>query len=318
MPNQPPSPNVSVILPTHNRAVTLKRAIDSVLAQTYADFELLIIDDGSSDQTAVLVGSYEDARLRYIPLPERGGAGAARNHGLSVACGCWIAFQDSDDEWRSEKLALQVRATEEASPEVGVIYTNYQRAVSTRMISGIPSHRTFSNRFGLRSSRLDGNPQHTLARGNFIPTQTAMVRKSCLQQVGGFDECLPRLQDWDLWLRLARNYTFIFINQPLVRIYPSPGSISSQPDHLENAFERILKKHEPQRALYRSLQAQYHFALGDVAVHQGAIREGREHFNQALHLSPTNTAYWFAALAAQLGIRAYLWYIQKVGLSYVQ
>lgn len=310
-------PDVSVILPTFNRAGTLNRAIDSVLNQTYTDLELLVINDGSNDQTELVLGSFSDPRMHCIHLPGRRGAAAARNIGISQSSGGLIAFQDSDDEWRNDKLGLQVEAIEKTPAQTGVVYCNYQRVQASRRSAGIPRLRTFSRLLGLPASQLDGDLQLALARGNFIPTQTALVKKICLQSVGGFDERLPRLQDWDLWLRISSRYNFSYLKQSLVTIFVSRGGISSQSEDLETAFKLIVQKYEPGSAIYRTIQAQYHFAQGDIAIHQGDISQGRIQLEQARQLSPSNTAYALAALTARLSSKVYLWYIHRSGLSYL-
>jgi glycosyltransferase involved in cell wall biosynthesis len=310
------NPTVSVILPTYNRAAALPRAVDSVLAQTYEDFELLIVDDGSTDQTREIVQGFIDHRIVCIESRQNLGAGAARNLGIRQAGGRYIAFQDSDDEWRREKLARQVDTIERASPHSGVVYTNYLRARVNRTIVGLSRLRRLASRARLPHTRLEGNLLHALARGNFITTQAALVRRDYLESAGGFDERLPRLQDWDLWLRLAHRCQFVFIDEPLVTLYETPGSLSSQPESLLPAFQRILDKHTQPATLYQELLAGYHFAQADFFLHSGAPSQGREQLARALRLSPDNATYWFAALAACLGTKVYRRWMRAASLGY--
>ena len=123
-------PTVSIIIPTYNREQLLGRAIKSVLAQTYQDFELIIVDDGSTDNTERLVKSFNSEKTRYIRHRKNKGPAAARNTGIRSAKGDYIAFQDSDDEWMPEKLEKQMRAFTTAPPEVGVVYTSYYSTIN--------------------------------------------------------------------------------------------------------------------------------------------------------------------------------------------
>lgn len=125
-------PTVSIIIPTYNRSQLIARAVKSVLNQTYQNFELIIIDDGSTDNTRELVTSFNDERIRYIRHEENKGEAAARNTGLKAARCDYIAYQDSDDEWLPEKLARQIELLQDASPEVGVIYTGFWKAENHR------------------------------------------------------------------------------------------------------------------------------------------------------------------------------------------
>ena len=117
------NPTVSIIIPTYNRSRLIARAVKNVLNQTYQDFELIIVDDGSTDGTREVVAGFSDERIRYVQHDKNRGEAAARNTGIKVARGEYIASHDSDDEWLHEKLAKQIRAFENCSPEIGVVYT---------------------------------------------------------------------------------------------------------------------------------------------------------------------------------------------------
>ena len=121
------NPVVSIVLPTYNRAALLGRAIRSVLKQSYTDFELLVIDDGSTDQSSNVVAGFRDRRIKYISLEHNTGAGAARNVGIRIAKGKFLAFQDSDDEWMPSKLVKQMSAFERGSVRLGIVYSDMLR-----------------------------------------------------------------------------------------------------------------------------------------------------------------------------------------------
>jgi len=216
------SPRVSVVVPTHNRAEFLPRAIGSILAQTFSNFELLVVDDGSTDRTADVVRGFNDPRIRLLHLGGRCGAGRARNVGIEASRGEWVAFLDSDDEWLPLKLELQMaRVGQSDVPNAEVVYCErYQDYGPAKRIS--PS--------------LPSLPEGDILDDFFkspIPTTTSvfMVRRSSLLEIGGFDESLPSYQDLDLWLRLAgASNRFVTVNRALVIKHNHTGTrISNDP-----------------------------------------------------------------------------------------
>ncbi len=296
---------VSVILPTYNRAHLVARAVQSVLSQTYRDFELVVVDDASDDNTRDVLSQFTDQRLCYIRHPERRGAAAARNTGIDVSQGEYIAFQDSDDEWLPEKLAQQLKMIMQAGPETGVIYCRFQRVYEGKR-SYYPSVlRTGISHLPLATRKLSGELYLALLQGNWITTQTALVRRVCFEQSGSFDPQLKRFQDWDLWLRLAQYYRFGYLGHVLVRTYFSPDSLSADSDTLIPAFERLIRKHATGTRLGRYLVAQYWYALGSYACREGQRNQGVYHFIRAVRLCPFNMTYWLAALAAMVGLPVY-------------
>jgi glycosyltransferase involved in cell wall biosynthesis len=226
---------VSIILPTHNREKEISRAIRSVLEQSHSHFELIVVDDGSTDGTAAVVESFDDRRIRYIKHGERRGGGAARNTGIQAARHDYIAFQDSDDEWLPHKLATQVQRLERAPGEIGAVYCGYIRVDPGRSQSYFPQQRIRDR---------EGDIHAALLRENFVGTPTLLVRRQCFERIGLFDERLPRFQDWELMIRLAAAYRVGFISEPLLRAYYADDNISSAHDRsLAEAEALILEKH---------------------------------------------------------------------------
>jgi glycosyltransferase involved in cell wall biosynthesis len=164
------NPLVSVILPTYNRAHVLGKAIESILNQTYSNFEIIIVDDGSLDSTEKLVARYRDNRIKYIRHTKNQGAVAARNTGIVASKGEYIAFQDSDNEWLPEKLEKQIAAFNSGPPNLGVVYTSVWIIDKGTKIR-IPS---------LNMKKTDGEIHELLLEGNFIDTSTALVKRVCL------------------------------------------------------------------------------------------------------------------------------------------
>ena len=208
-------PAVSVVLPTYNRAALLGRAIGSVLGQSYTDFELLVIDDGSTDETSDVVAGFSDRRIRYISLAHNTGAGAARNVGIRLARGKFLAFQDSDDEWLPSKLAKQMSAFERGSLRLGVVYSDMQRIMGdgTTTYFAAPS---------VTSERLI-DPAVRFYQVSNLGVQSTVIKREYLDAAGHFNEDLPAFEDLEMFIRLSRRCEFHLLREPLVKYYDTQG-----------------------------------------------------------------------------------------------
>lgn len=192
----------SIIIPTYNRRRLLMKAIDTVLAQTFADFELIIVDDGSTDDTKWMIDAYGDLRLQYI-FQENQGPAAARNSGLKHAQGEWIAFLDSDDWWLPEKLQRAVDYIKEY-PDIHIFHTEEVWYRHGKLLEQKKKHQ-----------KPDGQVYKKALPICCISISTAVVRKSILEEVGGFDESFPACEDYDLWLRMTSKYPIKLIPEAL-------------------------------------------------------------------------------------------------------
>jgi glycosyltransferase involved in cell wall biosynthesis len=215
-------PAISVIIPAYDAARTVGVAVDSVLAQTFEDFELIVVDDGSRDATADVVRAREDPRLRCVTTPN-GGVAQARNHGLALTSGALVAFLDADDAWHPTKLARQDETMTER-PSVGLCYAAAE-LVDDRMAKigedPAPPRAEYC--------------EALLTIGNIVSGggSSAMVKRSLLTALGGFDPRLSQTADWDMWLRLSLETDFAAIAAPLVRYRKAPDTMSSDPALLE-------------------------------------------------------------------------------------
>lgn len=210
---------VSAVIPTYNRAKDVVLAIDSVLAQTYADIEILVCDDGSKDDTAQVIASRYGDRVRYLPKPN-GGVSSARNWGIERATGEAIAFLDSDDEWLPTKIAAQV-AILKARPATGLVLTGIVEIDVNRE----PTGRTTTRREDFPH---DGAILPYVVRCPKMCPSTAMVRTGIARVVGGFDVGLRTAEDLDFHLRVARLCEIAIVAEPLILYSRVDGSLGSE------------------------------------------------------------------------------------------
>ena len=222
-------PTVSVIIPTYNRAEFLAQAIDSVLAQTCQDFEIIVVDDGSTDDTAQVLAAYSD-RVRYVPIPHSGLPAVARNAGLRVAEGEYVAFLDSDDRWLPYKLERQLPFLQNR-PAIGLVCSN---ALVLR--TGLEKPDAL---YQPPDQRANGWVLPELLKNNFVITSTAIVRRAVLDQVGVFSEqpALCALEDYDLWLRLAAQAEVVYLPEALA-VYRDQPAASIRSNRLLSAHWR--------------------------------------------------------------------------------
>ena len=271
--NAPPS--VSVVIPTYNRAHLLERALGSVLRQTFRDFEVLVVDDGSTDSTAGVVRDIRSPALRYIRHETNCGGSKARNSGIQAARGVYVGLLDDDDEWLPEKLQKQIDRFEAAGDDVGVVYSGYD----------VLSERTGSVAYsrvprGLAFTYVDF--LGTTGFGASVP----LVRRACFEKVGLFDETLPGTQDRDMWLRIARRYAFAYVPDVLVRQYIHGPQLSSNLRIKIEARERILDKYALDLAAHPALRWKHLSVLGKLYCAEGRPAEGRRYLWRAIRSRP--------------------------------
>lgn len=229
------APAISVILPTYNRARSLSRAVDSVLSQTFRDFELIVVDDASTDGSLETLGGVDDPRVRCLRLDRNRGAAGARNAGIATARADWIAFQDSDDVWLPTKLEQQYcEAGRVADRPAGLVLGGYL----ARQPSGEDLH------VAPQSVLRGGSPMADVLDGWPIITPTWLVERRLLLALGGFDERYPCLEDWDLILRLSDRCAIRAVPGPVLVKHGSFDSVCADPQKLRQGLERILQHHE--------------------------------------------------------------------------
>jgi glycosyltransferase involved in cell wall biosynthesis len=263
---------VSVVLPTADRANVLDGAIESVLAQTHEDWELAVVDGGSDGRTPDLVRAYDDPRVRYVRQDGSAGVGAARNRGVEATDGEFVAFVDSDDRWYPDKLDRQLAALrdgdEEGDGSAAVAYCGMEK-----------SHGQPLTRDGTSGD------VHGAVRRMDVPTYTStlLVRRDAFEACGGFDERLPCFEDWELCLRLSREYRFAAVDEVLAVKGTAGDNISADGDRLAEAVSVLADEY----AFPASTWAQLVADVGRTYCEGGRLAAGRPYLRQALRLDPT-------------------------------
>ena len=221
---------ISVIIPAYNAEQTIQETVQSVLKQTFSDFEIIVIDDGSSDRTSDIVGEIADPRLKCFSYAN-GGVAMARNRGLSHATGEFIAFLDADDLWVSDKLELQFEALQK-HPEAGVAY-------SWTYFLHEKEHQSYAD----TSSFYEGDVYAQLLIRNFLHNgSNPLIRKRAIDTIGLFDVTTVPSEDWDFYIRLSSVYPFALIPKPQVIYRQSSSSASSKVDRIETSTLTVINR----------------------------------------------------------------------------
>lgn len=228
-------PLVSVVIPTFNRASTIERAVRSVLAQNYANFEVIVVDDASTDDTPqILLSLNDDQRVKLLRFTQNHGVSAARNYGVEYATGALITFLDSDDEWLPEKLSVQV-AFMSAHPHAQLVQTQELWIRRGKRVNPGQKHLKKSGDIFVDSLKLC-----------LISPSATMLRRDFFKAVGGFDETLLAAEDYDLWLRILRTHPAHLIDRHLVIRHGGHDDQLSAQHSLDKyrvmALEKILRE----------------------------------------------------------------------------
>ena len=300
---------VSVIIPTYNGEKYIAETINSILNQTFKDFEIIVVDDGSNDRTCAIVASYASVRLI---TQANAGVCAARNRGIREAAGEFICLMDHDDYWFAEKLARQIEEFQ-SHAGIGAIYSSFINWHATTN-GQFPAPDSFNRTTSQDDIDHDfsGWIYHLFLLDCWMLTSTAMFRAEVFRQCGVFDETLPYSEDWDLWLRIAREYPMIKLRRPttLYRQHEQQGNrIIRNVDYRTMLLIRAVKKwgfcSDDGRCITRrqffDQLATYHtsFAIGHLQCGRRVI--AIHSFISAWLCSPQRLKYLACILAALLG-----------------
>ncbi len=279
-------PLVSIVVPTYNCAAFLPSSIGSILAQTYDSYEIIVINDGSTDNTSEVLQPFMQ-KIRYIQLEQNRGGAAARNIGIRSARGKYIAFFDADDLWLPEKLQTDIGYFNRY-PDVSMVCSRHINMDEHGKVfdeapgKQLPSGNVFSQLF---------------SEQNFVITSSVTVRKEVFEAVGVFDEELVNCQDWDLWLRIAFHFKVAGINKPLVKYRHNPHSLSKNRNSVLKYQKVVIEKayhafkggeHGISEALYKKRLASHYAKVGRYYLRTGDTRRARENFALSLKYSLLN------------------------------
>ena len=281
----PLPPETTVVITCFNYGHYLKGCIESVLNQSYRDYEIVVIDDGSTDNTSAVMQDYLALpNLKYI-RQENGGQAKAKNRGIENAQGRFVAFLDADDMWEKEKLQKQLPLF--YTDEIGVVFSR------ARFIDeiGQPLDYLVTGKYLVPHK---GKVSEFLFLDNFVPFSSSIVRRQCLERCGGFDESFKMGIDWDLWLRLSVLYEFDYIEEPLMTYrMRHTGQMSQNAEERQRWSDRIMKQFKDNYPGILSIetirQAAYITACnrGEYYVDKDIVRS-MHYFTEAIRVSPIN------------------------------
>jgi len=284
-------PLVTVIIPTFNRASIVGRAIRSVLGQTYPNWELLVVDDASTDGTESEVRSYSDKRIRYIRHQQNRRVSAARNTGIRCARGEYVSFLDDDDEWLPEKLAREVEVLGNSDADVGLVY------------SGKTVYDEHARVLQVRMPTLSGWVYDAMLERHFIGSPSRVtVKKQVLDRLAGFDETFTNCQDYDLWLRVAKVSRIAVVPSCLVKRYLLSDQMSGSLRRICEGWEQILTKF---RADMKPRTLTRHISRVAILLLNYEPRRARALAREGLRLRPLQPALWAALALSTLGVDSY-------------
>lgn len=283
-------PTVSVIIPVYNRADVLPRAMNSVLDQTFEDFELIIVDDGSTEDIEAVVDGYDDPRVTYLPHLRNRGGSAARNTGIQHATGEYVAFLDSDDVWRPEKLERQVRLLESRGDDwvaaycgVESVFPDRWGALKKQALSLLPrGHSTTDAEGGSELiAEVLCDRLHTSAGS------TLLVRGDVAEAIDGFDESFDRFQDPEFLIRVLEQGKLGVVDEPLVERYesgsPSADAVRESDEHFLSTFEETISRLE---AAGYDVVGAHHLILAKLYLREGRLATGLRYLYTARRPAP--------------------------------
>ncbi len=305
--NAPAHSLVSVVVPCHNAAGFLHETLASILRQSYAHLEILLVDDGSDDDPLSVANSLGDERIRYLRIPASGGPSRPRNLGVREARGDYIFFCDADDVMLPGKIAAQV-ARLDAQPDLGLVFTNFQVVDAGGAVTNpdfLADYETFREVSRLPASAGGGLDRAGLRRGllraNFIGTSGVAVRKAVLDAVGGFDESLASSEDLDLWLRIARDFDCGYLDMVGHSYRKHPASVMHQVEARHPlARIRVLERNLPAgddpltRRVVRRRLADNHVAAGYAFQVHGELARAAGRYLRAFRLAHQPVALLWA------------------------
>jgi len=289
---------VSVIIPTYNREKCIRRAIESVLDQTYQNVELIVVDDGSTDNTKEILEPFiKSGKIKYFYQPNRGPA-TARNLGIKNSKGEFIALLDSDDEWLPEKLEKQIGLFQNSKDEkLGFVGCNiiFINEITNKTIEyKIPRYKNF---FRFLLSEFMWPPQ----------LSTIITKKQIIEEVGLFDEKVWFGEDLDMWIRIAKKYNFDFVLDCLTKIHLHPTSLSftTKPYKITKSYDYITQKYKQDYQRFPKIYSTRLRLLGSLYYRAGDVEKGRKLFLESIKVNSLNLKSYFYFFLSLFGPNFY-------------
>lgn len=279
------NPKVSVIIRTYNRADLLVRALQSVFNQTFQNWEIIIVDDGSTDQTQEVIHKFGEPRLRSIYQDHLGQPGQLLNLGIQQSRGEYVAILDSDDEWLPTKLEKQVKILETAPPNIAFV----------------SCHTTIISQDGVQEEKKVPLPElfleYTLMRRFPFALSSLLIKKRVLDKVGPFDEQCQTGEDWDMHIRIANKYSYGSVDEFLLKYYKHDSNISFQKNYVSRSkdLEYLLNRNTEQYRIYPKILGHWYIILSSYLTKSGNLTKARYYLKKNLNLNPSikNLAKFF-------------------------
>jgi glycosyltransferase involved in cell wall biosynthesis len=288
-------PKVSVIVPTKNRAYYLSQAVRSILSQTFREYEILVIDGASVDNTRKVINEIIDPRINYVRQEEDRGVSAARNLGIVRSRGRFIAFLDDDDLWLPRMLEKQLELINRKA-SIGAVCTS-------EFIL-----RDDGKLLGLWHPSVRGDVFPRILERNYLGNCSGMmVRKICFDRTGLFDENLTADEDWDMWIRLAKYYELDYTKEPMYIYRVHEKRITNDLRANLQAHRLLFEKlsAELKKSGNESAMAYWHYGFGKLYCKCRNMRKGREEFTRALNVNPRFITCYLRLLASFFGTKLY-------------
>ena len=294
---------VSIIIPTYNRAPLLKRAVQSVLRQTYTNFEIIVIDDASTDDTEKVVTSFNESRVKYLKNNSNKGPAASRNKGICLAEGEFVAFLDDDDEFLPTKLEKQIKKFAVSPREVGVVYCGILHVYGKLVMY----KRMPKGRIKFEASL------HPQSMG--WPVITGLIKRKCFEKTGLFDESLLDREDWDMLIRMSKYYQFDYVEDILYTRYIHGYQITTNLTRRIKGRETIITKYYEEFLKYPDLLSWQYRLLGSLYCMDGKVAEARKYFVRSVKTWPLNWGSYFHMLLSYLSTSLHKKLIKKIAFK---
>jgi len=283
----------------------LERAIRSVLNQTCQNFEIIVVNDCSTDDTEEIINKFKDRRIRYIRHDRNKGRAASRNAGIRHARGAYITFLDDDDEMLPLKLERQLQKFKECSEKVGLVYCGYADVYGDKIVrTTLP--------------RIKGYVYDSVLLAGPFAIHAPLIRKECLDKSGDFDLTFSTCEDWDLWIRMSRCYEFDFIPEVLALYNMHGDQTITCVRKMISGREMILKKHLRELERRKKILSWHLRRLGSLYCFDGEYVKGRKYLLKSMRVHPMNIGSYFHMLLSFISKRLHKKLIEKYGLTRIE